>query len=908
MSVSDYLVGIDLGTSNCAVACIETAQAADAPIIDFPIVQAVRPFDVRPAPLLPSAIYLPHPEELATEAYALPWAPAPSVIVGEFGRWQGARVPSRLITSAKSWLSHASADRTAAILPWGAPPDVPKMSPVDASAELLLHMRHAWNHAHPDAPLEQLEVVITVPASFDEVARALTVIAARRAGFERFTLLEEPQAAFYDFTARHRRNLASALKDVTLVLVIDVGGGTSDFTLVQVKDDETLCRIAVGDHLMLGGDNMDAAIARYIEQQMTAGGRKLSAAQWNELVQASRAAKESLLSANPPETCHVSILAEGGRLIGGSMSGKLSRAEAERIVLDGFFPHCSAGELPRRATRVALQEFGLPYAQDPAITRQLAGFLHAHVAAGRPDAILLNGGVFNSPPIASRLVEVISSWWPGASAVRILEHQSLELAVARGAAWYGLVRRGMGRRIGGGAAHSFYVGLETRRGEEPKAVCLIPRGQEEDQWVELGGRTFNLTLGRPVQFPLFTSTSDRIAESGEIVTVGEDLHPLPPIHTVLRSAENKTGQVPVHLRAILTEVGTLELWCVSGASNERWRLEFELRGSGLGGRETVIESMPAQFADARRHVEQVFGGKSAAGAIGEPAKVRQLWRSLEQTLGPREQWRVPVLRELWSALHAGAGRRRRTSDHERVWFQLTGYTLRPGFGYPLDEWRCEQTAALFPQAVAFHKQKPVWTEFWIMWRRIAGGMSEQRHTEIWNYLKPHLERRLAVPQPKHQPKLKGIQPEGLDEMIRLGAALEHLEPEEKIRLAAWIAPRAAAPGPWAWALGRLGARVPLYGSVHKTVDPDTASGWLDLLLDAHARHVEGALFAIVQIARLSGDRSRDLPDELRARAVDAVRSAHAPDSWERLLLEVVTMESADQARALGDTLPAGLAA
>jgi molecular chaperone DnaK (HSP70) len=906
--MSDYLVGIDLGTSNCAVAYIDPSRGVKATVLDFPIIQAIRPSDIRPYALLPSAIYLPHPDELPQDAYALPWDSAPTRIVGEFARWQGARVPSRLITSAKSWLSHPGVDRTAAILPWGAAPDIEKMSPVQASSNLLLHIRKAWNHAHSETVLENLEVIITVPASFDEVARALTVTAARQAGFEKFTLVEEPQAAFYDFTARHRQDLASVLEGISLVLVVDVGGGTSDFTLVQVGEGQNLRRIAVGEHLMLGGDNMDAAVARRAEEQMTAGGRKLGASQFSELLQASRAAKESLLSRNAPELQHVSVLAEGGRLIGSSMSARLSREEVERVVLDGFFPHCAASDLPRRTTRVALQEFGLPYAQDPAITRQLAGFLQTHAGAGRPDAILLNGGVFNSAAIASRLVEVISSWWPGAARIRVLEHESLELAVARGAAWYGIVRRGMGRRIGGGAAHSFYIGLDTKRSDEPKALCLVPRGHEEGQTIELGARTFNLMLGRPVQFPLFTSTSDRITSSGEIVTIGEDLHPLPPIHTLLRSADGRTGQIPVHLRAILTEVGTLELWCVSDASSAQWRLEFELRGTVAAARDTVIESMPPQFSVARKHIDQIFGGKPSPGSeIPVTTKVKQLWRSLEQTLGPREQWRVPLLRELWSGLHAGAARRRRSSDHERVWFQLSGYTLRPGLGYPLDEWRCEQTATLFSQSVVFHKEKPVWTEFWVMWRRIAGGMGEPRHVEIWDYLKPHLERRLAVHQPKNQPKLKGIQPEGLDEMIRLAGALEHLDPAEKIILGDWIASRVCNPGPWTWALGRLGARAPLYGSIHRAVDAGKASDWLELLLDADSRNIDGALFAVVQIARLTGDRSRDLDDTLRARALDALRKSHAPDSWQRLLMEVVTMETADQARAFGDTLPAGLA-
>jgi molecular chaperone DnaK (HSP70) len=887
------LIGIDLGTSNCAMAF----AAANGRITDFSITQIQSPAQIAALPLLPSCIYLPGEHELPSEVIALPWDPQPVDIIGEFARWQGARVPGRLVVSAKSWLSHSGVDRTASILPWGAPPDVPKMSPVEASARLLRHMLESWNLQHPEAPLAEQEVVITVPASFDEVARALTVTAARQGGIEKFTLLEEPQAAFYDFTRRHGET-----GNARLVLVVDVGGGTSDFTLVEVHPE--LRRIAVGNHLMLGGDNMDAAIGRQAEQRLTSSGRKLSPAQWTQLLQLSRLAKEMLLGPNPPDTYHMSLAGEGSRLIGSALSTELSRVEIEQIILEGFFPLCTTHDLPQRTTRTALQEFGLPFAQDPAITRQLAGFLRAHAHAGFPDAILLNGGVFNSAKIAARLVEVVSNWRAEAGPMQVLAHESLELAVARGAAYYGLVRHGMGRRIGGGTAHAFFIGLDRKRDEPPAALCVIPRGHEEGQTVELSGRSFSLTLGRPVQFPLFTSTSEINVKSGEVVQVTEDLDVLPPIHTVLQSAEEKTGSVPVHLRAALTEIGTLELWCVSGARPEQWRLEFELRGAAASTTETVIEPMPPRFREASRAIEQVFGGRAASGP--EAPTVRQLWRNLEQILGSREQWRVPVLRELWKVLFAGAGRRRRSADHERVFFQLLGYSLRPGFGYPLDEWRAEQSAQLFAPGVHFHKEKPPWIEFWVMWRRIAGGLTEQRHLEIWNYLKPHLERRLTLRSQKNVPKPKGIQPEGLDEMVRLAASLEHLPNEQKIALGDWIAQKVLAPGPWAWALGRLGSRVPLYGSVHRTIDAEKASDWLKLLLD-NAGAVEGALFAIVQIARLTGDRSRDLDDDLRARAMHVLQSAGVPDSWQRPLAQVIAVETADKARAFGDTLPAGLA-
>lgn len=934
MSEATYLVGIDLGTSNSAVASVDPAAGALAQIVDLPIPQVARPAEVVARGLLPSCVYIPGEHELPEGAARLPWKVDHNLIVGEFARWQGARVPGRMVASAKSWLCHPGVDRSAPILPWGSPQEVSRISPVKASALLLQHMAQAWDSAHPDAPLAQQEVIITVPASFDEAARALTVSAAKQAGLDKFTLLEEPQAAFYDFTARHRSDLERALEEVRLVLVVDIGGGTSDFTLVQVgvsPEGPVLRRIAVGEHLILGGDNMDAALGRKAEERLTRTGSKLTTAQWLQLVQMARIAKETLLAAQGPEQFHISIAAEGSRLMGRSLSTHLAKAEAEQLVLEGFFPRCAPDARPERSTRVALQEIGLPYANDPAVTRHLAAFLRTHAEAGfaalgeaaepgkllpRPDALLLNGGVFNSARIAERLQDVVSGWWPQAPPIRILHHSSLDLAVARGAAYYGLVRRGMGRRITGGAAHALFVGLDKSATEPAQALCVIPRGQEEGEKVEVGQRVFQLTLGRPVQFPLFSSSSDRVERAGDIVQVSEDMNVLPPIHTVLRSAQSKSGSVPVHLRSALTEIGTLELWCVSNQSNEQWRLEFELRGTDAPDSLTVTESMPPRFGEAREVLERVFGSKPVAGRSAADAKVaaakeiKSLWTNLERILGPREEWRVPVLRELWSVLFAGAGRRRRSIDHERVFFQLLGYSLRPGFGYPLDPWRCEQTARLFPENVQAVKEKPVWSEFWILWRRVAGGLTEERHAEIWNTLKAHLAHRVPPHVPKHIPKPRGVQPEGTEEMVRLGGALEHLDPAEKVILGDWIVSRAQAghsmAGAWVWTLGRLGARAPLFGSAHRVVPPAKAAEWMELLLKDDVIRTDGALFALTQLTRLTGDRARDVDDSLRERVRTELMRQNASPAWVTMTNEVVNLDAGDRARALGDTLPGGL--
>jgi hypothetical protein len=522
---------------------------------------------------------------------------------------------------------------------------------------------------------------------------------------------------------------------------------------------------------------------------------------------------------------------------------------------------------------------------------------------------LLNGGVFNSPRLAHRLVEVTSAWWPDQPRIPLLHHDSLDLAVARGAAAYGLVRRGFGRRIGGGAAQALYIGLTAEKeGNAPRAVCVIPRGHEEAQTLDLTGQPFKLTVGQPVQFPLFSTTADRVDAPGAIVAIDDTFHPLPPLHTLLRATHSKGNTVPVHLRSTLTELGTLELWCVSNAADERWRLEFELRGATARTGSTVTESMPESFGQVRELVDRVYG---PAPRTVDPRDVKKLGETLESALGPRETWSVPLLRELWGTLFAGAKRRRRSAIHERIFYRFAGYGLRPGFGYPLDEWRCEQTFQLLTENVHFHGETSVWNEFWVMWRRIAGGLTEEQHQAIWRVLEPHLARRIPAAVPKNAPKPKGLQPEGIDEMVRTAAALEHLSAAQKATFGNWIVTRLRTPGqsasgPWAWALGRVGARAPIFGSGHRTVDSEQAAQWLELLLQKGLRNVDGAAFAAVQLARLTGDRTRDLEPEVRERTVVALKAADAPERWLHVVTEVVALEAEDEARALGDTLPVGL--
>lgn len=947
-----FVVGLDLGTSNCALAFVDLDRGPGAVLEDFPIPQLQAPGVVGSEPTLPSAAYLPALGEFPEGSLRMPWEEVGGMVVGEFARRHGSRVPGRLVVSAKSWLCHAGVDRTAPILPWGAPDDVVRVSPVEASAAYLAHLAQAWDAAHPGHPLSAQEVILTVPASFDAVARGLTVEAARRAGLTSCRLVEEPQAAFQAFAFESERTgeLDVRLEGVRLVLVVDVGGGTTDFTLVRVERGETgpgFERLAVGNHLMLGGDNMDAALARCAEERLMPPGRRLPGAGWGQLLQAAREAKERLLAESGPGEVRVSVAGQGRALMGGTLESVLTRSDVEDRVVEGFFPRTGPEDRPSALRRVALQEMGLPYAQDPAISRHLAAFLQAHRAAGwgalgepggrrdlpRPDAILLNGGVFRAGPLARRLTEVVSAWWPDRPRIPCLQPASLDLAVARGAACHGLARRGGARKMSGGSSHAFHVGLERdpRAGESGAALalCVIPRGQEEGTTVDLRGRVFRLSLGRPVQFPLFTSTSEGPERAGDLVEVSEEWIPLPPLHAVLRDRTGRAGEreVPVHLQATLTEIGTLELWCVAEEGGERWRLEFELRGEmtgdgGGGGTRgaassagtPVVEAMPARFDQARRAVEEAFPPKSAGKAAprgsdaGKAAK--QLGTLLERSLGPREDWRPAVLRELWGTLWAGASRRRRSVEQERAFYQWAGYALRPGFGYPLDDWRSEQMAGLFREGVQFAQERMVWGEFWVAWRRIAGGLTSERQGEMWQWMKPHLAHRIDPKCPRHLGRPKGVQPEGTHEMVRLAASLEHLPVAEKEELGGWLLAQLADPspagGPWAWALGRLGSRVPLYGSLHQTVSPGVAEAWGEGLVEGARRGIDGALFALAQVTRRSGDRTRDVGDGFRQVALEALTQQGATPAWIRMVTEVVVLEQADAARALGDTLPVGL--
>jgi hypothetical protein len=606
-----YAIGIDLGTTHCALSYvdIEASEGENTVYGVLNIPQLTAPGSVEGGTLLPSFLYLPHESELAEGDLHLPWSSTQDFAVGEFARARGALTPIRLVSSAKSWLCHPGVDRRAAILPHDAPPEVVRVSPLEASTRYLAHLRQAWDQAHPDAPFEQQDVTVTIPASFDPAARELTAEAARAAGYANLTLLEEPQAALYHWIQASAGGWRKDVKPGDIILVIDVGGGTSDFSLITVLEREgnlELHRVAVGDHILLGGDNMDLTLAHVVARKLAADGKTLDPWQMRALTYACRSAKEALLSDATLATQSIVVPSRGSKLIGGSIRTELTQDEVRNTILEGFFPAVEAAARPVTRTRSGLTQLGLPYAQDAGVTRHLAallgrqagataelegfaGVVNADASFLHPTAVLFNGGVFKSDVLAERTLSTLNTWLGGekAAPARMLTGADMDLAVARGAAYYGYVRRGQGVRIRGGTARAYYVAVESSMpaipGMEPpiQALCIAPFGMEEGTEADLQTQEFGLVVGEPVHLRFFGSSVRRQDTLGTLLDFWqpEELQELGEIQATLPVEGRRVGEVvQVTLRAVATETGTLALTALASQSDERWQVEFDVRG------------------------------------------------------------------------------------------------------------------------------------------------------------------------------------------------------------------------------------------------------------------------------------------------------------------------------------------
>ena len=994
---SRFVVGLDLGTTNSALAFVDTHEQTRR-IQTFLVPQVVAPGVIEPRETLPSFLYQPATGEFTPESLRLPWAESPGEIVGQFARDHGTLVPGRLISSAKSWLCHSGVDRTADLLPWQGAEDVLRMSPVAVSARYLQHYRQAWDAHFPEFPLADQDFVLTIPASFDEVARELTIRSARQAGLQRVVLIEEPQAAFYAWIAKSSQTWNQLVTPGQNILVCDVGGGTSDFTLIRVKSGRDgivqFHRVAVGEHLILGGDNLDLALAHHLEQRLKPGGQ-LEPRQWSVLVRSCRQLKEVLMGEDAPDKWTLTLPGSGSKLIGGSIQVPVDRSEVESILAEGFFP-----EVPFDARPVAsasgFQEFGLPYAPDPAVTKYLATFLSAHrfessdeptsTLGANPSeqppsqnghqpeaepslAVLFNGGVFASPLLRRRLIQALERWYrkPGSNwTPTVLDNDRLDLAVARGAAYYGMVRRGEGVRIAAGLARTYYIGVERAVSSSPEltqapeagspssntnassslsALCLLPAGIEPGQEVDLTQHQFELLVSQPIEFPLYVSSTRLTDRPGDLVPIDpEQIKALPPIRTVLKTGKSKeAAMVSVILKAKLTEIGTLDLWCSEVEGKRTWKLLFDVRSTtqtdlsahdATGERQGLFDDELVQ--SARNVIKATFSSEipdpvrgsqsspqrpagssqpvsmnaSTADGTVKPLVTAIVKRLVEVLKLEREEWPTSLLRQLWEALIESEAGRRLSAEHEARWLNLAGYALRPGYGLAVDDWRCNETWKLLQGKLAFDTTA-VRAEWSILWRRVAGGLTSGQQQALVAPLISQLKQAMKNPGSKSKGPGFGSNTHESAELVRLLGACELLPIPLKRELGDLLLEmldrqRFAALAPAAyWALGRIGARRPVYGPLNTVVPSDVAARWLNALIELDLTS-NLATFAAMQIGRRTGDRYRDIDESTRTHVLQVLKRAGTERHYRDLIADVRNLESEDQALILGDSLPKGL--
>ena len=942
---SRYIVGIDLGTTNCAVAYLDTESVesgkenSNSKIRPFSVTQWVDFGTFEKRDLLPSFWYEPLGEEQKTLNGA-------TAIVGCLARDRGLQMPGRQISSAKSWLCHDGVDRDSPILPWQGSDDVQKLSPVDASASYLAQIRTTWDRSFPEHPLAEQDIVLTLPASFDQVARQLTIEAAARAGLKRILPIEEPQAAFYAWLARHSADWEKRVKEGETILVCDIGGGTTDFTLIRVRaasqsaqePNETLDeanrnklslhRVAVGQHLILGGDNIDLALAKFAEHKLSPG-KSLPSRAWDALRHACRVAKEQLLGDAPPEKHNIHLPGSGSRLVGGGQQVEITREEIEACVLDGFFPKCELNSRPDFQA-AGFQEFGLPFAADAGITRHLAAFLWDHrtdgrsdedleslgdLAAAKPDWILFNGGVMTSTQLCERLVSVVGSWFAGESGIStdwqpgVLEGERLDRAVATGAAYFGQVRRGDGVAIEAKLACSYYLQTSV---DPPAAICVVPGSASPGDSFKLADMPFELAVGEPVQFPLAYSSTRLADQVGQRIELNDEhFRMLPPIRTVLElTKRRRQDKLPVFVQVDLTQIGTLQMHCQAVESEHRWKLEFDVRGSTQTDRE-LTEASAAQAgvldagaeAAARDVLSRTFGESSDI----KPSKIMyELGEALDMR---KSDWPPQLLREIWACLIELQSGRKKSAAHEARWLNLLGYSLRPGYGLAADDWRVAQSWRTVHGKLAFSAISSR-NEALILWRRIAGGFTAGQQLTVYQQIASPL-RGVLDPIRRAKGGTAGVTPNDLIELLRLVGALELLPKTEKTQIGNWLTdllrikkwqPCASAV---LWTLGRLGARVPTYGPLNCVVDPQAVEVWLNKLLEWDGLDPNLSL-ALMLCSRRVHDRYRDVASNLRPQIVNRLEKLSAPAAYSHLVLEGGELDAEAQSQIIGEALPMGL--
>lgn len=929
---SKFIIGIDLGTTNSAVAYVrrEESQEVEFPTIElYEIPQLIAPGEGAPLRTLPSFVYVAGEYDISAESLWLPWDETIRYAVGTFAREQGALVPARLVSSAKSWLCYPEVDRRAKILPWGSDLGSDARSPVSASALYLKHIRDSWNYElgeTEDSRFENQEIVLTVPASFDEEARELTVEAAREAGFTNLTLLEEPLAAFYSWVVTHHESFEKYVADKETILVCDVGGGTSDFSLIKVarsNDEVKFERTAVGEHLLLGGDNVDHALTYQAQSQIT---NKLSLQQRASLLRQCCSAKEKLLSDDSQQQININIVGGGSSLVGGLIQTTLTRSQVLDLILEGFLPITELADLAKHEKRSGLREIGLPYESDPAITRHLAEFLTragGEEGAIRPDAILFNGGFFKPSLLRVRVAEALMNWFEDENGwvPKMLSNDALDTAVAIGAAYYGFVRRQGGIRVGSGSARAYYIGINLDNPTtetQTTVVCVLPRGTEEGTKLVLDTRRFELQANCPVSFTLWSSVSRQGDCLGDVITANvEELHAHSPLVTVIRFGKRSTNiNIPVKVVTEFTEVGTLEIWCESQVSEHRWRLQFQLRKDTAQVRNVrkntgLLVKNPQIITDeaierAKTAIFQVFGS-STSEELGKACPITsspvELLGKLEETLAVgRDSWPLEVIRKLSDYLLELSEGRKLGEKFEARWLNLYGFCLRPGFGDPVDDWRLQQARKLYHRGLYSPDDEQCQAEWLVLWRRVCGGFTKGQQIDFYERYTSQLlgtrtKKRIRLNQQVERESWRAL------------ASMELLPIQNKIELGNALLSRiqqGQIGENELWSLGRIAARIPFYATIDTVVSPAIVSRWIDSLLNIEVPLQDAFASALAQMGAKTNDHARDISDATRKRIINKIQEMGKQLYLIESLETYLPAEERDATRIFGESLPLGL--
>lgn len=911
-----YVIGIDLGTTNSAVSYVDVAalkEGGEKTLVKvFNIPQLTGHGEFTKIPVLPSFLYIPGEYDISKEMLKHPWKKREDLFAGTFARDHGSKIPSRLVSSAKSWLCNQTADRKAKILPWGSE-GFEKVSPVIATSEYLLHIRNAWDHYVKDEDqfLENQFVVITVPASFNEEARDLTMEAVKIAGFgSSVTLLEEPLAAFYGWLIHHETDWQKHVKADDLILVCDVGGGTTDFSLISLKTSEGTLRferIAVGDHLILGGDNIDLALAKKVASKFKSNAA-LTSDKWKTLCHRCREAKEKILDKGEARV-RITIKGEGRSLISGTLAADLTREEVETILLDEFYPYVKSTQSLNIDFGKEITDFGLPFEKESAVTRHIIRFLENHredvkKKLGKhplPDFILFNGGTLKPVLVQERIQQAIGKWFKAGESElpQILENKIPELAVGIGASYYGLVKQGKGVKVGSGSPRSYYIGVSVKGEKSSKAVCIVERGLDEGSVIDLAQMKYEVRANEPVSFDIYYSSYRSGDKAGEIVAVDDSFSSMAPIQTIIKFG--KTGRrkiIPVTIGAEYTEMGTLSMYCHSGVSDHKWKLQFQLRDRGKGGEpdDTRIYD-EALIKEVVNRIHQVFTDESDTdGAL------KTITGQIEKIVGQKKaNWPLSFLRSIADKLIELEHTRKYSAGHEARWLNLIGFCMRPGFGDAFDEERIRKLWIIYLSGVKFEKSVQNRLDWWVFIRRIAAGLTAGQQRQFFQAISP-----LLIKGKNNKSKLSS------QEQIELWMAagnMERLLVKDKVVLARCLLPL-LKPGKKQdnlfWVLSRLGARELLYGSVDRVVPAKEVIKWIPSIMKKTKQKNIFVENMLVQLSRKTGDRTRDMDQKTVVQIIDWLQERQAKKSSIRAMNEKMTMAALEKNAQFGEKLPAGL--